>query len=1035
MSTNLPSIRDICEPREDVLSGTTDRFTANLTQVVLGTAPTVYQDPGQFFENTYPTEGMKTTIHEVFTRLSDEGAGTPVIKLETSLGGGKTHTLIALYHLANHGSDVVKNELIEGLDFEPMRVAAVVGTDVGTTLWGDIAKQLKSDEGYAIVKHSDKELHSPEESELRALFGKDKCLILIDEIALYLAKASAIQAGGSTLAEQTVIFLQTLTQVASSMNNVSLVITSLNKADVFGRQTEELQSILDEDVKKEKASEAIQGAESVLSRMVQNLTPTRGEEFPSIIRFRLFKDINKTASLEVCKEFHNSLNSPGVKEYVPKHSTETRYFEFFKESYPFHPEFIQILRTKTSSISNFNQTRGVLRLLSLVIKDLWDRETDTPLIFPHNIDFQRSEFSNELISRLDRAEYMAAVTADIADKRGTPRASIVDDNYSEPLGTMICTSVFLHSLTGMVGADVRKGCNEAEIQLAIHRPGMDPKTVENALKDIEDRCFYLEKRGSTYAFLTEPNLNKIIEEAKQTVEGTLVLNECERRIEQIFGARRYFEPKIFSRSPAEVPDDTGKPKLVLLHYDDCETSGGTTRIPELVQSIYEKAGSLGAPRVFMNNLLFLVADKDEKEEMSVKARNYLALKKLCDDMIEGAPGLQSLSKNQQDKLKEKQQGSELFLKVAVILAYKHYFIPTVQKNLEDINSKRPLRKISARITDADVEKYVRSNGAQDEAILNFLKDNEAVRTADDDPWAPDLVLEKFWPRTADTLNGDDFKKLFYKNPGARIVISDDLIIRAQQSGVQKGKWYAIREDIFYDRSNSSTFTGAFTSDIHLILTDSEDGKNAKKQFYCSRCGERKGECRCDMDTCPDCGQDVQSCTCTVENICCQCGKPVSICGGVHDKVVHITVEPKTMSGLLAEVNAKLVDNSVERIDIMYLKASDRDALSRLALAIPQFHGAAVKFELEATLNKKHLGGNFVNIQYKGDKKGFDQVKTVFINYDAKEKFSASDLKVQFKWGEGISRDELISLIRDKLVNFTGDSVYAAVVTSQKGGGD
>ncbi|MGC9307459.1 MAG: DUF499 domain-containing protein [Thermoplasmatota archaeon] len=1033
MSENLPSVRDICEPRDDVLKGTGDRFTANLSQVVHNEGPEVYKNPVMFFENTYPTEGLLGTIQQVFSRLSQQGTGTPVIKLETSLGGGKTHVLIALYHLAKHGSSVIKkNPFVKDLTFDPVNVAAIVGTDIQTTLWGDLARQLKGEEGYKLVKKNDETQTSPNETQLRQLFGDEKCLILIDEIALYLALASGIPVKKSTLAEQTKVFLQTLTQVADAMDNVSLVITSLSKTDVFGERTQELAEILGDDVRKAKAAAAIQEADRVLSRIGINLTPTKGEEFPAIMRKRLFKSYNRTAALEVCKAYHNSLNSDGVKEYMPKYATEAKYYTFFQEAYPFHPEFIQILRTKTTSISNFNQTRGVLRLLGLVIKYMWDHDIDAPLIHPYHIDFAEAAFTNELISRLDRGEYMAAITADIADNRGTPRATVIDQNFSEPLGTRICTTVFLHSLTGViVSADVRRGATEAEIQLALHVPGLDPKTVENALRDVEDKCFYLVKHGSMYAFSNEPGLNKIIEEVKTTVEGTHVLRECEKRIETIFGGRKYFDPRLFANSPADVPDDTGKPKLVIPHFNECFTTGGTTKIPDLVERLFHEAGTQGKPRTFANNVLFLVADSEERDKMEVRAREYLALQKLCDDIEEGAPSLQALSKNQRDKLKEKRQEAELFFKVAVILVFKHYFLPTTQKSIDDVQAKRPMRKISARMQDTKVEEWVRTNKSQEETILEFLKEHEAVRTADDKPWAAELVIEKFWPKKTESVTGDEFKKLFYKNPDARLIMSEDLILRTQQEGVKSGHWMVVRDGQLYDKGNASVFSGAFTPQTQIILMGTASARDVVSQFYCDKCGKKKTECQCGQQVCPHCGKTLDECICQKDRICPVCGKPIAVCGGVHGPTTIPPIVDKTLPGIVGELVPLLEDNQVEVVDRIEIRAKGRDDLSRLLLALPQFQGAQVRYDIAATLNEEHRDGNFMQVKYRGDDTGFKTVKPLLMNYASKEQFSSCNLLVTFVWREGIARKDLIAILRDKVAQFTGDSLYSVTVAPRE----
>ncbi|RLF65442.1 MAG: AAA family ATPase, partial [Thermoplasmata archaeon] len=168
---DLPGVMQGCVPRRDIIDGAyeLEAFAADLNLVIEGKKGYLYSDPENFFKNTYPTDGLKTTIREVFGRLTGTHPGAPVIKLETGLGGGKTHTLIALYHLAKHGTNFNEIEgLIGDLKFEPMMTAAIVGTEVGIstqegkrrTLWGELAYQLKGYDGYDIIKTADQQMVS-----------------------------------------------------------------------------------------------------------------------------------------------------------------------------------------------------------------------------------------------------------------------------------------------------------------------------------------------------------------------------------------------------------------------------------------------------------------------------------------------------------------------------------------------------------------------------------------------------------------------------------------------------------------------------------------------------------------------------------------------------------------------------------------------------------------------------------------------------------------------------------------------------------
>lgn len=1027
---NLPSVREVCQPREDILSGGTslDLYAAKLSQVARHEGPDVYRDPAKFFENTYPTEGLKTTLREVFSRITGKGSGSPVIKLETSLGGGKTHTLIALYHLAKHGSKAAPPRVIGDLEFAPMRVAAIVGNELGTTakkgepatLWGELARQLNK---YELLQAADEARTSPGEGALRKLFGSEKTLVLIDETALYLVKASGVQIGDSTLARQTVVFLQELTEVAASLDNVSLVITSLNKQTVFADQTEELEKILEKDVAQSKAAKAVQEADEVLSRMVRNLTPTRSEEFANVVRFRLFgSNINRTAAVAVCQAYHTSLRSDGVREFVPKNATDAPYLDYLKDTYPFHPELIQILRTKTSSITQFNQTRGVLRLLSLVVKHIWDKQIDTPMIHPHHVDLRIATFREELIARLDRNEYMAAVTADIADTKGSPRSSLVDEEFSNPLGTWIATTAFLHSLTGVMGGDIRKGANESEIQLAIHHPGLDPKAVERALGSLEDRCFYLVKQGSMYAFNTEPNLNKVIERAKDQVEGTQVLREIEDRVQQVFGGRKFFDPRVFANEPSKVPDDTEKPKLVVIHFNEATISGSSTKVPELVDRIYHETGTQGKPRIFSNNLVFLLVDKDEREKMEVKAREYRALKKLWEDIEENAPSVSDLSPAQRSKIKDKRNEAELFVKVAVVVAHKHLFVPTTQKDLDSAQGRKPLRKLSIRVSDAEIEQRQKAGRSEEEWLVTYLRNQKAARTVDDEPLSPDFVLDRLWPKNTASLTGDEFKKIFYKNAAADLMFSPELILKAQQAGVREGRWFGTLAHTFYDKTNASTFSGAFSPELVVVLADTEDGRTAWLQYNCPNCKKRRTQCICAK---PAAGPDDEKWRKDQEE------KEKERQKGGKRIVIP---DWKILPGIIGELMPQLQDQDVERVEMLELKAKERGDLAKLALALPQFLGAEIRFNVQAVINREwEMGGkgNFMKLEYRGDAKGFQEIKQVLLNYDAKQNFSDANLRVQFRWEGGLSIADLKALLGEKVAQFTGEALFQAEVTPAK----
>lgn len=261
-------------------------------------------------------------------------------------------------------------------------------------------------------------------------------------------------------------------------------------------------------------------------------------------------------------------------------------------------------------------------------------------------------------------------------------------------------------------------------------------------------------------------------------------------------------------------------------------------------------------------------------------------------------------------------------------------------------------------------------------------------------------------------------------------MAEDLILRAQQNGVKSGTWLAVRDGQVYDKINAPVFTGAFSSDTQIILTDSDAGKIAREQFYCDKCQKKKTECKCSTSKCPKCGKTLDLCTCK-EATCPVCGKPIASCGGIHGPTSIPLIADKTIQGIIGELHPMLEDKGVEVIDCLELKAKGRDDLSRLILAIPQFIGAKIHYNTTATLNEEHKGGNFIQMSYRGDDTGFKIVKPVLLNYMPKEQFSSCNLAIMFSWDSGIPRDELLMILRDKVSHFTGDSIYTAIVTPKE----
>ncbi|CAN5812899.1 hypothetical protein BH23GEM7_BH23GEM7_14250 [soil metagenome] len=310
----MQPVFDTCTPRPEVLTGELreQQFAAKLKAVLDGTADPVYQNGQKFFENTFVTEGLRSLTREVFGRLSGrEPANSPFIRLETSFGGGKTHNLIALYHLSQGQREGVPTDLVDPdwIPASPWTAAGVVGSDMDPangiehegittrTLWGELAWQIGRARGdaagaYELVRQSDELLAAPGTQVLERLVGDEPALLMLDEIARYLTAARAIPTANrqSNLAEQTVAFLMSLIEFAASQPRVAVVLTLADSRDAFGEATEELKQELSD-------------ARRVSARQERVITPTAETEISRIVSHRLFEGIEPAAARETAEAY------------------------------------------------------------------------------------------------------------------------------------------------------------------------------------------------------------------------------------------------------------------------------------------------------------------------------------------------------------------------------------------------------------------------------------------------------------------------------------------------------------------------------------------------------------------------------------------------------------------------------------------------------------------------------------------------------------------------------------------------------------
>lgn len=616
----------IATPHEDIREGRLAEaiFAANVWAVVQGTAPEVYLDPEEFFRKTYLTTGLSTVLNRVAAALSQGGeAGDRIISMQTAFGGGKTHTLVALWHLAKHADRLKGSPHSEGLRqavggrlpekvkgvavFTNQTCDATQGRQVSDgihlrTLWGELAYQLGGKALYERVQANDERQRVPQGLFVEILQAAAPCLILLDELADYCVGAAAVPVGDTSLADQTVSFIQQLTEAVQQVPGVVVVATlPASKYEV---------------AQSEKGQEAFVTLEKRFQRLGADVKPVADEEIYGVVRARLFETITPESDPDYPKkvaEVYQGMYAAHSGE-VPSEAAKNTYREQLQLAYPFHPLLIDALYTRWGSHPDFQRTRGVLRLLASIVGDLWKRRqgnTETQhLIQPCHIRWSVDALQAAL-TRLWGPPYQSVAAADVIGNRSN--AGIFDeerggDYRSEAIGQGLASAILLGSFGGKGG---RSGFSSKDLKLACSRQGLNWNYSDGALLELENRCFYLHTAtagslGKRYWFGTKPTLNKLVVQYRQQSAkenfGEAILEDL--RAESQKGVLAGAAWRVIVNPAEDLPEQKSLTLLVLPPSLAWDENGGTKdAILERVKAISTRCG--GKDRLYRNTLLFL----------------------------------------------------------------------------------------------------------------------------------------------------------------------------------------------------------------------------------------------------------------------------------------------------------------------------------------------------------------------------------------------------------------------------------------------
>jgi hypothetical protein len=766
-----PLLFDTLTPRPEVREGALSDaiFAASLDDVVAEAGPDVYREPAAFFAATHPSDGLRSLLNEALGRV---GAGrpdaSPVIRLETNLGGGKTHNLIALYHAARGAltADIAAEFMDPALRLaSPVEQLGVfVGTAVGATafpevegvtpqtVWGYLALQLGGAAAYEHVRSDDEARTAPGANDLRKVFAGRPSLVLLDELARYLRTAQGVTVGGTTLDQQVTAFLMALMEAADREAHTTVVITMTETTDPFGGMTEAVVHTIDE-------------ARSLMARRERVLRPSGEADLPHILARRLFENADVSAvAAEVgqyCAEGAQAFAGAGIE--LPDDVTGAGWASEVAASYPFHPELIRVLDKRVSTIPNFQRTRGALRLLARTVRSLWDhRPNDAMLVYLHHVDLADRDIAEDLSSRLDRPKWEPVIRADVASSGGgeLAHAERIDERLGGNVARRLATAVYLFSLTQDV-----PGVPAPELLASVLVPGEDGNLALKALDALEKEAWYLHTDTRGFRFSTEIALPKLILDAQNEISTS----KTKQAATDIL-ARQFRDAALKVRrtwEDAKVPDRSDDAYLVLLHWDELQLDGPDP-VPSRIADLWEN-GPAGGPREFRNRLVFLAPAKHNHEAMLRTVRRHLALHRL----IASPERVAALSDDKRIELKQLAQQSELEARIAVCNHVNLLFVPVVGG-------------LEGHELDLVTQASLKPN--QTEAILDRLAVMEKTLTAGSKALDPRMIRSRLGKLLENPLPTSGLLDQFARRSDLKLVLDRKQIVDLIVAGVRNGVW-------------------------------------------------------------------------------------------------------------------------------------------------------------------------------------------------------------------------------------------------------
>jgi len=763
----------VVTPREDLRDGKpldASEFAVHLDQVRDGRAPAVYQKPEQFFERTFLTKGLTGLAAEVLRRLSGEKTETsPVFNMTTQFGGGKTHSLTLLYHLANAGSEagewqgVSRLLQIAGIRSVPTAKAAVfVGTEFdpiagrggndGTprrcTPWGEIAFQTGGKEALAVIAKHDEQGVAPGGDVIRDFLPRDRpVLILMDELMNFVSRSRK-----SGMAGQLYSFLHSLSEEARGRDNMVLAVSI---------PASELEMSADDQSDYERFKK-------LLDRVGKAVMMSAESETSEIIRRRLFEWEENAVTVDgrvlLNRDALTTCNNFGdwVKDHrhqVPEQFPFDSAREAFTATYPFHPTVLSVFERKWQALPRFQQTRGVLRLLALWVSRAYQNGFKgahrDPVIGLGTAPLDDSQFRAAMFEQLGEHRLEAAVTTDICGKKDS-HAVRLDSEAIEAikktrLHRKVATTIFFESNGGMTRAEA----TIPEIRLAVAEPDMDIGNAETVLEALTEACYYLTVERNRYHFSFRENLNKRYADRRANIK-TETIDECVRsEIQKVFSATAGIERIFYPERSNQIPD---RPVLTFVVLAPEQSLEDEKRSKVLIEGLVRECGT--PARTFKSALIFCMAQS--AGPLREDARRLLAWEEIEDEL----PGI-SVDETQRRQLGENIKKSQRDLRENVWRSYKNIVLLGKDNQLRVID----LGLVHSSAADSLVQ-----------FIVNYLRQADEIQSG----ISPNFLVRN-WPGAFKEWSTRAVRDAFYASPLFPRLLNADAIKETIARGVSNSQ--------------------------------------------------------------------------------------------------------------------------------------------------------------------------------------------------------------------------------------------------------